>query len=327
MLFIMRKTLALILALTVQNLHADSRLRALIIDGQNNHNAWPKTTIMMRDYLEKSGRFKVDVARTKYTWKGDRYREYLALANTAKSKELKAPRHDPDFKPDFAAYDVVINNFGCNAAEWPKTTKKAFEEYMRGGGGMVVVHAANNCFPKWHEYNRMIGLGGWGGRNAAHGPYVYYNNAGAVVRDPAPGRCGAHGKRSEFLITMRNLSHPVTRGLPREWRTSLDECYSFLRGPAENMTILATACDRDELRQAGRHEPMLMTIEYGKGRIFHTCLGHDDRSCEGIGFIVTLLRGTEWAACGQVTIPVPSDFPDSEQTAYRNWQDPLRNTK
>ena len=165
----------------------------------------------------------------------------------------------------------------------------------------------------------MIGVGGWGGRTPENGPYVYYNNEGKEIRDISPGKCGTHWKRTEFRIIMRNLEHPITKGLPKEWLTSVDECYSYLRGPAENMTILATACDSPSLKKAGRHEPMLMTIEYGKGRVFHTCLGHDDKSCEGVGFIVTFLRGTEWAATGRVTTPVPADFPNAEKTTYRKY--------
>ena len=314
----MKKLILLSLTIMLTTLcSAENKLRALIIDGQNNHDAWPKMTVMFKNYLEDSGRFTVDVARTRYLWKAERFKQYLSMVDAVEGEMLKEPKADPGFKPTFSKYDVVINNFGFKAAEWPAETRRALEDYMRGGGGLVIVHAADNCFPEWKEYNRMIGVGGWGGRTAAHGPYLYYNNAGELVRDPSPGKCGAHGKRSEFLITMRNLDHPITKGLPSEWLTSLDECYSFLRGPSENITVLATACDRPELQNAGRHEPMLMTIEYGRGRIFHTCLGHDDRSCQGVGFIVTLLRGAEWAASGEVTIPIPADFPDAQKTTYR----------
>ncbi len=296
------------------------KFKALIVDGQNNHSAWPKTTVMLKDYLEKTGAYTVDVARTQYTWKGSQFKQFLPLAGANASEDLKDPKHDPDFKPDFSKYDVVVNNFGYNAADWPESTQKALEEYMKNGGAMVVVHAADNCFPSWKEYNRMIGVGGWGGRTPAHGPYVYFNNEGQEIRDNSPGKCGAHGKRSEFLITMRNREHPITRGLPQQWRTSTDECYSYLRGPAENMTVLATACDTPDLQEAGRHEPILMTIEYGQGRVFHTCLGHDDEASEGVGFIVTFLRGTEWAVTGKVTTPVPEDFPTAEKTTYRRYE-------
>ena len=106
-------------------------LQALIIDGQNNHGDWPKTTMMMRQYLRDSQRFTVDIARTRYTWQGDdRLREY-PLDDGREYTSLPEPRTDPDFAPQFADYDVVISNFGFNAAPWPAATRDAFEHYVR----------------------------------------------------------------------------------------------------------------------------------------------------------------------------------------------------
>ena len=115
---------------------AEPALQALIIDGQNNHTNWPQTTQMMKSYLEESGLFQVDVVTT-------------------------APKGtDESFKPDFKKYDVVVSNY--NGADWPKETQQAFIDYLKNGGGFVVVHAANNSFGDWKEYNEAIGLGGWG---------------------------------------------------------------------------------------------------------------------------------------------------------------------
>ena len=96
-----------------------------------------------------------------------------------------------------------------------------------------------------------------------------------------------------------------------------DECYDRLRGPAENLTVLATAYCSIEEGGTGRHEPMLMTIQYGEGRVFHTTLGHEDYSFESVGFISTFLRGAEWAATGEVTIPIPEDLPTAEESLAR----------
>jgi type 1 glutamine amidotransferase len=63
-----------------------------------------------------------------------------------------------------------------------------------------------------------------------------------------------------------------------------------------------------------------MVLTYGKGRIFHTTLGHDDYSCEGVGFITTFLRGVQWAATGKVTLPVPADFPTAEESTSRTFE-------
>jgi type 1 glutamine amidotransferase len=260
---------------------AADRLRALIIDGQNNHACWPKTTRMMKAYLEQTGLFTVDV-----------------VTHAAKGE-------DPAFKPAFAEYDVVVSNFGHGAAEWPAETKAALEAYVQDGGGLVVVHAADNSFPGWEAYNRMIGLGGWGGRNQTSGPYVYFDEAGKLVRDTSPGAGGSHGPQHEFPVVIRDADHPVTRGMPASWLHAKDELYDSLRGPAESMTVLATAWSP----KTKRHEPMMMTIDYGTGRVFHTPLGHETYSQECVGFITSLQRGCEWAATGKVSQELPADFP------------------
>lgn len=294
-------------------------LKALIVDGQNNHEVWPKATLMMKQYLEETGLFRVDIYRTRFTWRAERERKYLPLAGLSATTELETPQHDPDFNPEFKNYDLVISNFGWKAAGWPEETQKAFEEYMSSGGGFVSFHAANNSFPDWLEYNKMIGLGGWGDRTEKDGPYVYYTNEGELVRDPSPGKGGAHGPSHIFPITIREKDHPITRGMPKVWLTTKDECYSQLRGPAENMTVLATGKDVSGKAPTDRHEPMLMVLDYGKGRVFHTTLGHDDFSLESVGFITSFLRGAEWAATGKVTQPIPDDFPTAENSTSRKF--------
>ena len=301
-------------------LRAGDKLKALIVDGQNNHAVWPKSTIIMKQYLEETGLFEVEVARTQFIWNSEREKAFLPLAGVGESEPVKKPRADPAFKPDFGKYDLVVSNFGWNAAGWPDETKKSFEKYMAKGGGLAVVHAADNSWPEWPEFNKMIGLGGWGGRNEKSGPYVYYDAGGKLVRDPKPGGCGRHGPQNEFVITMRDKTHPITKGLPDFWMHGKDECYSTLRGPAENMTVLATACDTPELQKAGRNEPMLMTIDYHQGRVFHTTLGHDNEAFESVGFIVTFLRGSEWAATGKVTQEIPKDFPDAKKSSSRKFE-------
>lgn len=310
----------IIFCILALSLSAEAQLKALIIDGQNNHDVWPKSTIMMKQYLEETGLFEVDIMRTKYTWKGERERAFLPLAGVGETENLKDPKADPDFAPKFNKYDVVISNFGWKAADWPAKTQKALEKYMKNGGGFVSVHAADNSFPDWLEYNKMIGLGGWGDRNEKDGPYVYYTNEGALVRDTTAGSAGSHGPQNVFPVTVRVIDHPITKGMPKTWLTAKDECYSMLRGPAENMTILATGKDQSGKAPTDRHEPMLMVIDYGKGRIFHTALGHDDYSIESVGFIISFLRGVEWAATEKVTIPIPDDFPTAQNSTSRKFK-------
>ncbi len=269
------------------------KIPALIIDGQNNHGIWPKTTRMMKRYLEQSGLFTVDVATT-------------------------APRGaDPGFRPAFAQYKVVVSNY--NGAAWPAATQADFVKYIEQGGGFVVVHAANNAFGDWKEYNEIIGLGGWGGRNEKSGPYVYLDDQGQLVRNTDKGPGGHHGPQHPFSVIVRDADHPITRGMPREWMHANDELYDLLRGPAANMRVLATALASKDKGGSGRHEPMLFTVSYGRGRIFHTPMGHADYSQECVGFIATLQRGAEWAATGEVTLPIPADFPTAEKGSQRKF--------
>lgn len=270
---------------------AEPTMKALIVDGQNNHGVWPQTTQMMKTYLEETGLFKVDIATT-------------AKQGT-----------DETFKPDFQKYQVVVSNY--NGAPWPKATREAFIRYVQNGGGVVIVHAANNSFGDWKEYNDMIGLGGWGGRTEKTGPYVFLNDKGELVRDNSKGSGGHHGAQHPFAVIVRDDQHPVTKGMPREWMHANDELYDLLRGPGENMHILATAFADKGKGGSGRHEPMIFTIDYGKGRVFHTPMGHGVDSQECVGFIVTLQRGAEWAATGKVTQAMPADFPTADKSTRR----------
>jgi uncharacterized protein len=252
---------------------AAEKLKALIIDGQNNHH-WQETTPLLKKILEDSGLFVVTVATA-------------------------PPGPDMSgFQPDFAAYDVVVSNY--NGLPWPDATNAAFEKYVRDGGGFVSYHAADNAFPDWPAYNEMIGLGGWGWRKSAQGI-----------------ACGHHGARLPFQVTIRDADNPIARGLPSVWMHAPDELYDSLCGPAKDMDIVATAHSDPTNKGTGENEPMLMTLRYGKGRVFHTTLGHDVAAMQSVDFIVTLQRGAEWAATGNVTQKVPKDFPTPDQVSIR----------
>jgi len=282
-------TIFLVASLVPSGLSAEEKIKVLIADGPQKAHNHLETTPVLKQILDRVSRFEVDHSRS--------------------SNEVC---EDGSYKPDFSKYDVVVMNEGFGAADWPKATQQAFEKYMANGGGMVSIHAANNCWPNWIEYNKMTGIGGWGGRNEASGPYIYINSEGKVVRDTSKGRGGAHGPQHEFELVVRKKDHPIMKGLPPTFKHGPDELYDKLRGPAENVTILATAFSSKEKRGTGRHEPALMVISYGKGRIYHTVLGHHVKQIKEGSFVTTFLRGTEWAATGKVTIPVPSDFPNQK---------------
>ena len=262
-------------------------IKVLLIDGQNNHN-WKATTPVLKKALESSGRFSVTVSTS-------------PARNGSKDDWAK-------WNPKFGSFDVTLSNY--NGQSWPDPLQESLEDYVKGGGAFVVVHAANNSFSGWLEYNRMIGLGGWGGRTEKNGPYLYFDDANKLVRDPRPGRGGSHGAQHEFTVKLRQKDHPIVKGMPSEWKHAKDELYDSLRGPADKVEVIATAYSS----KSKRHEPMIMTISYGKGRVFHTPMGHADYSMRCVGFQDVLRRGTEWAATGKVTQALSKEFPSADKT-------------
>jgi type 1 glutamine amidotransferase len=275
---------------------AANKIRVMILDGQSGgpFHAWQQTTPVLKKMLEETGLFQVDV--------------------------LTSPPVGGDFskfKPEFSKYQVIVSNYDGTDDQWPADVKSAFERYMEKGGGLVAVHAADNSFPGWKAYNLMVGIGGWRNRNEKSGPLWYFKD-GKLVSDSSPGGAGSHGRRLPFKVVIQNGKHPITKGLPKEWMHAADELYDRLRGPGQNMTVLATAYSDPANKGTGRDEPMLLVLSYGKGRIFHTIMGHDLAAMSCVGFITTFQRGTEWAATGKVTIKVPADFPTADRISARS---------
>jgi type 1 glutamine amidotransferase len=309
------------MTLRAEDAKEQKKIRVLLIDGQNNHN-WKATTPIMKKELEDCGRFTVEVATTPAQLRAParpkdandekaqaKYKDELAKYNEALPvyKEGMAK-----FRPDLTKYDVVLSNY--NGDPWSPEFQKDLEEALKAGKiGLVIVHAANNAFGGWGEYNQMIGMG-WRGNGA--GDRLTLDSDGKEKRVPKGTGPGAgHGAGHAFVVAVRDGEHPITKGMPKEWMHATDELYHGMRGPIQNVHLLATAFSDKSKGGTGEHEPMIWTVMYGKGRVFHTPMGHAEQAMRCWGFIGTLQRGTEWAATGDVTLKLPAAFPTAEKTS------------
>ncbi len=270
---------------------AAAPMKALIVDGQNAHN-WKETTPILKKLLEETGLFAVDVA-----------------TSPPKGKDMSG------FRPDFAAYKLVVLNY--QGDDWPEATQKAFVDYVAQGGGVVCYHFAAAAFPKWKEYNRIIGVGGWGDRNEKAGPYLCWRDGRIVRATDPPGKAGFHGPQQTFQIVVREPEHPITRGTaqgvhaigrrallpaPRAGRER-HRAGHCLRTEAERRHGRERAdADDDHLRpRAGLLDP----------------LGPRRPTVEERGLHRHVPAGAEWAATGNVTQKVPADFPGPDRPSIR----------
>jgi uncharacterized protein len=275
---------------------AASPIRVMLLDGESagSYHKWRLTSPVLKKVLDETGLFAVDV--------------------------VTAPPAGSDvsgFAPDFPRYQVVVMNYDAPDERWPASLKTSFESFVKNGGGLVAVHATDNAFPQWTAFNEMTGVGGWRDRNESAGPFWFVRD-GRLVSESGPGAAGSHGIRTPYAIDVREPQHPIVKGLPMRWMHQGDELYARLRGPGKNMTVLATAYSDPANKGSGRDEPQLIVVSYGRGRVFHTTLGHDVNAMSSVDFVVTLQRGTEWAATGAVTQTVPSSFPTATSVSYRS---------
>ncbi|MEC9032053.1 MAG: alpha/beta fold hydrolase [Planctomycetota bacterium] len=167
-------------------------------------------------------------------------------------------------------YDAIVLNFRNPPPRDPgPAARKALAEYVKSGGGLVVVHFAIFAFPGWEEYRRIIGRV-WVGRVSGK-------------------KISGHSPRGTFDVKVLDREHPAVAGL--EDFTADDELYSKLQGE-DRIRVLLDA----HSEYSGKREPVAWARSYGKGRVLVTVLGHDLKSREVPAFKALLRQGTAWAA-------------------------------
>ena len=246
---------------------ADEPIPVLIVSGANNH-WWEWTTPSLQRILEESGKFAVEV--------------------TTEPAEALADRER------LAGYRAVVLDY--NGPRWGDAAEQAFLDAVRGGLGVVVIHAANNAFPGWEEYEELVAL-------------CWREGTG-------------HGRFHAFDVDVVDRDHPITRDLP-DLVGHPDELYHELVHMHDaDFRVLATARSTRESGGTGEDEPMVIVKTYGEGRVFHTPLGHVWEGAEhqkashtDPAFRDLVVRGTEWAATGDVTDRAPNRLTDAERAA------------
>lgn len=244
------------------------KIQVLIITGQHVH-FWPDTTPGLKQALEDTGLFEVRVT------------EEFRGATPATLEN----------------YDLLVMNYYDRRQDpvyrWGEAAEKAVEDFVSSGKGIVMYHLALGAFYHWGEWEKMSG-GNW--------------------RD---GR-GHHSAQHDFDVDLIDMDHPITRGLKTPLHMEDDELYAnLIYQPEGSYHVLATAYDdhslygenvRQPIPGPGIHQPILWTVDYGQGRVFVTTLGHDGEDVLHPTFVNTFTRGAEWAATGEVTLPVPPDM-------------------
>ncbi|MFZ1787518.1 MAG: ThuA domain-containing protein [Saprospiraceae bacterium] len=281
------------------------RINVLIIDGFSNHD-WKQTSLLVKTILEKSNLFNVAISTTPAE-PGD--------------------EHWKNWQPKFKDYDVVIqntNNIDNKNIRWPREIEKKLEQYVQAGGGLYILHSANNAFAHWEAYNLMLGLG-W--RSKDEGIALQVKDNGEIIEIPVnEGKSTYHGPRNDENIYILN-NHPIHKNFPPVWKTPDMELYKFARGPAKNLTVLSYAIDKE----TNINWPVEWVVSYGKGRVYNSSMGHLWKgdtypiSYKCVGFQTILIRATEWLATGKSSYKIPTNFPTQDKLALIDLNIETRN--
>lgn len=184
-----------------------------------------------------------------------------------------------------APYDAIVSNwsnFPSKERAWGPVAEKAIMDFVRGGKGFVVFHAGSSHFFDWPDFFALTGSR-WGSKTG-------------------------HGPIHTFMVSMADQQHPVTRDLKEFWIT--DELWHRAEKHPD-IHPLAKAFSAVDKGGSGEEETVAFWTQFGQGRGFNLILGHYTLSMRNAGWRALMLRGTEWAATGEVTIAPPEDWPSS----------------
>ena len=143
--------------------------------------------------------------------------------------------------------------------------QKAFEQYIKSGGGFVGVHAATDTEYGWPWYGDLVG--------------AYFKS---------------HPKQQEAVLHVVDRNFIATKHLPAEWKR-FDEWYNY-KYIAKNLHVLITIDEKSYTDgENGDNHPMAWYHEYDGGRAFYTELGHTDESYADPLYLQHLLGGIKYA--------------------------------
>ena len=180
--------------------------------------------------------------------------------------------------PAIRKYDLIIVAADRRDDEFKFTPRQqeALFEYVRSGRGYVSIHGADNAAQDW-----LADL------------------EGDARRRLLPFRpAGRQDPKGSFTVKIVDTSSPVTQGL-KDFPIK-DELYYHLQ-IMPDVQPLAT------IDYEGTAWPVAWTRTFGKGRVFHTTMGHRDfgpnkddplRDPESRALVV---QGVEWVAAGRMT--------------------------
>lgn len=173
---------------------------------------------------------------------------------------------------DLSDYDTLVLHFmDWETPDPGPTARRNLKNFVRSGGGLVLVHFACGAFQEWDEFGVLAGRA-WDPNLRGHDP---------------------HGT---FTVKITDETHPITRGLaPFE---TTDELYTCLAGETP-IHIVATAQSKVDQKDY----PIAFVLQYGKGKVFHCVLGHDVKALANPPVGELFRRGTAWTTGLVPTLP------------------------